>query len=368
MKRSNVQTLNIAFFISPHGFGHAARACAVMATLHLIDPAIHFDIFTRVPRWFFADSLRGAFTYHSLLSDIGLVQETALREDLAATVAALNRFLPFRDTVVRECAARVTRFKCKLVVCDIAPLGIAVARAAGVPSVLVENFTWDWIYQGYRRDEPRLSDAITYLRGAFRAADYHIQTEPVCRYDTVDLTTAPVSRAPRLSPQATREKLGIPRGAKAVLITMGGIPGKYDFLHRLQEQRGVYFVIPGAGASARRDGNLVLLPHRSEFYHPDLVNACDAVIGKLGYSTVAEVYRAGVPLGYVSRARFRESGVMARFVRRWMNGVAISESQFHTGDWLRHLPDLLVLPRVARREPNGAMQAARFIAKFKFGR
>ncbi len=355
--------MRIAYFVSPHGFGHAARACAVMAALHEIDPAFHFDIFTRVPRWFFADSLRGAFTYHSLLTDIGLVQETALRENLAATVAALNCFLPFRPTLVRDSAAQVARLKCELVVCDIAPLGIAVARAAGVPSVLIENFTWDWIYQGYQRDEPRLSDAIAYLRGAFHAADYHIQTEPVCRYSAADLITAPVSRAPRLSRQATRKKLGTPRTAKAVLITMGGIPGEYNFLRRLEEQRGVYFVIPGNGGSARREGNLVLLPHHSEFYHPDLVNACDAVIGKLGYSTVAEVYRAGVPLGYVSRARFRESGVMARFVRRQMNGVAISEAQFLTGDWLRHLPDLLALPRVRRREPNGATQVARFLAK-----
>ncbi len=334
-----------------------------MAALHAIDPTFHFDIFTRVPRWFFTDSLRGAFTYHPLLTDIGLVQETALREDLAATVSALNRFLPFRPTVVRDSAAQVVGLKCELVVCDIAPLGIAVARAAGVPSVLVENFTWDWIYQGYQRDEPRISDAITYLHGAFRAADYHIQSEPVCRYGGADLVTPPVSRAPRMLRQATREKLGIPRRAKAVLITMGGIPSEYDFLQRLEEQRGLYFVIPGNGGSARREGNLVLLPHRSEFYHPDLVNACDAVIGKLGYSTVAEVYRAGVPLGYVSRARFRESSVMARFVRRWMNGVAISEAQFLTGDWLRHLPDLLALPRVQRREANGATQAARFIAK-----
>ncbi|HEX7593411.1 MAG TPA: glycosyltransferase family protein [Anaerolineae bacterium] len=353
----------IAYFVSPHGFGHAARASAVMAALHEIDPAFHFDIFTRVPRWFFDDSLRGAFTYHPLLTDIGLVQETALREDLAATVAALNRFLPFRPTLVRDCAAQVARLKCELVVCDIAPLGIAVARAAGIPSVLVENFTWDWIYRGYARDEPRLRGAIAYLRGAFRSVDYYIQTEPVCRYGAADLTTAPISRTPRLSRMATREKLEILRAAKAVLITMGGIPGKYDFLRRLNEQRGVHFVIPGNGGSARRESNLVLLPHHSEFYHPDLVNACDAVIGKLGYSTVAEVYHAGIPLGYVSRARFRESPVMARFVRRRMNGVAISEAQFLTGDWLRHLPDLLALLRLHRREQNGAAQAARFIAK-----
>jgi len=34
----------IAFFISPHGFGHAARAASVMEALVEINSAYHFDI------------------------------------------------------------------------------------------------------------------------------------------------------------------------------------------------------------------------------------------------------------------------------------------------------------------------------------
>jgi len=30
----------IAFFISPHGYGHAARAAAVMEALHRLDPEV----------------------------------------------------------------------------------------------------------------------------------------------------------------------------------------------------------------------------------------------------------------------------------------------------------------------------------------
>jgi len=49
--------MRIAYFVTPHGFGHAARAAAVMVALQEIDPTIQFDIFTQVPRWFFQDSL-----------------------------------------------------------------------------------------------------------------------------------------------------------------------------------------------------------------------------------------------------------------------------------------------------------------------
>ncbi len=83
----------IAYFISPHGFGHAARASGVMAALHEIDPSITFEIFTTIPKWFFQDSISGPFTYHSLLTDIGVVQKTPLREDLPKTLQCLNQFL-----------------------------------------------------------------------------------------------------------------------------------------------------------------------------------------------------------------------------------------------------------------------------------
>jgi hypothetical protein len=354
--------LNIAYFVSPHGFGHAARASAVMAALREIDGEIHFEIFTRVPRWFFDDSVAGSFTYHSLQTDIGVVQTTALREDVGKTVESLDRILPFPSRSIKRLADRVARSRCRLILCDIAPLGIAVGQVAGLPSVLIENFTWDWIYQTYVRANARIKMHALYFAGLFRAADYHIQAEPICVRRAADLRTGPVSRAPRTSRSQTRERLGIPFRDKAVLITMGGIPGEYEFLHRLQAQRGVYFVIPGTSPSVKRQGNLVLLPHHSEFFHPDLVTACDGVIGKLGYSTVAEVYHAGIPLAYVARPRFRESARVAQFVHAHMEGLEIREASFQNGDWLDKLPELLARPRIRRRETNGAIRAAEYIS------
>jgi UDP:flavonoid glycosyltransferase YjiC (YdhE family) len=353
---------HIAYFVSPHGFGHAARAAAVMSALHRVEPAMRFDIYTRVPQWFFSDSVTGPFTYHSLLSDIGLAQETALDENLRETLARLRRYIPFAPKLIERLAARLSRAGCRLVVCDIAPLGIAVARAAGIPSVLVENFTWDWIYRGYVRAEPRLAPYAAQMRKEFRQADYHVQTEPVCQFWRADLVTGPVSRDADESRRETREKLKLDRRAPAVLITMGGIPGEYQFLPRLQEQRKLQFVVPGTGAKPVRRGNVLLLPHHSKFFHPNLVNACDVVVGKLGYSTVAEAYRAGVPLAFVPRPRFRESSVMARFALENMNGFEIPARQFQEGEWLSQLNRLAGLERIPRPEPNGATRVAEFIA------
>jgi UDP-N-acetylglucosamine:LPS N-acetylglucosamine transferase len=240
-------------------------------------------------------------------------------------------------------------------------MGILAAQNAGMPSVLVENFTWDWIYKGYERRNNAISDYVEYLRSIFNGVNHHIQAEPVCLDHKADLLTRPVSRKVKTSTETIRRQLRIPPGAKVVLITMGGIPDKYTFIKELKSLSEVYFVVPGGSAVTAWMDNLVLLPHHSVFYHPDLVNASDAVIGKLGYSTLAEVYYAGVPFGYISRPDFRESERLAIYVERNMPGLAIAQEDFMSGHWISQIPELLTLGRVDRSGPNGSEQIANYI-------
>ncbi|MCL4507154.1 MAG: hypothetical protein M1140_14195, partial [Chloroflexi bacterium] len=197
----------IAYFITPHGFGHATRASAVMAALQRRDPTVRFEVFTSVPRWLFEQSLDLPFGYHEAAVDIGLAQQNSLHEDIPETVRRLDAFVPFRPALVEALARQVSALGCTKVVCDIAPLGIAVAQAAGLPSVLVENFTWDWIYEGYAEQMPELRPHIETLRGVFASAGRRVQTEPVCAYQRSDLLAAPVRRAPRRTPLEVRQKL-----------------------------------------------------------------------------------------------------------------------------------------------------------------
>ncbi|MFO7598234.1 MAG: hypothetical protein R6X27_00310 [Candidatus Desulfacyla sp.] len=357
----NKKDKHIAYFISPHGFGHAARASAVMCALHEMDPTLHFEIFTTIPSWFFEDSLVGPFTHHGVLTDIGLVQETPLHADLARTVERLDRFIPFEKERIGKLAREIERLNCGFVVCDIAPIGIATAREAGVPSLLVENFTWDWVYEEYEGSHGGLKRHGDYLGTLFSQVDYHVQTEPVCSPRTADLTVPPVSRSARSTGKEVLQGLNIPDGGKMVLVTMGGVPEDYKGMKALSLPEDVYVVIPGAGSFLEIRRNLITLPHRSRFFHPDLVTAADAVVGKVGYSTLAEVYHGGVPFGFIKRPNFQESDILSAFIETQMSGLAIDEGSFRTGEWVSNLPRLLEMPRIKRHGPNGADQIAEFV-------
>jgi hypothetical protein len=354
--------IRLAYFVSPHGFGHAARASAVMKAVQARRPDVHFDIFTLTPEWLFADSVGSGFTYHHVQSDVGLAQASPLRADLEETVRRLDSFLPFDQTLLTRLAVQLSDARVQLVLCDISVLGLAAARTAGLPSVLIENFTWDWIYTEYFDSAPRLRDHAEALTGLFNSATFHVQTEPFCaRRPGATLRTGPVARPSRDTPAGVRRQLGLPPDARYVALTMGGVNQSYSFLDRLARHDDVWFVVPGGSEHPERRGNLILLPYRSPVYHPDLVAGSDGVIGKLGYSTLAEAYFAGSPFGFIRRPGFKESDVLARYAQTHMASLELSESVFESGEWEDFLPALLARPRRTPERRNGADEIAALV-------
>ncbi len=353
----------MSYFISSHGFGHAARACAVMDALHRIHPDICFHIYTTVPRWFFEESLAGPYTYTSILTDVGLVQHTPFVADLPSTLKRLDDLLPFEDNLIERLAGMIKQCQCRLILCDIAPMGIEVGRAAGIPSILVENFTWDWVYQGLYSEADKIDIHIAYLKQIFARATYHIQTEPVCGDLIADLRTNPVSRKPRIPTAIVRKRLGVPEEASLIMLTLGGITSHNGLKSRFPLSDNLYFVVLGEVGAVSISKNIIRLPHRSAFYHPDLIQACDAVIGKVGYSTLAEVYHAGRPFGYIPHPQFRESEVLEAFIVEQMKGFPVEANQLESGVAEDMVKDLISLPQMKRNGSNGADQIARYVVR-----
>jgi len=85
------------------------------------------------------------------------------------------------------------------------------------------------------------------------------------------------------------------------------------------------------------------------------------VIGKLGYSTLAEVCNAGLPFGYIARKNFPESKHLASYAEQNINCMEIRAENFLNGDWISGLPDLFSMGKIKRPQSNGADLAARFI-------
>ena len=294
---------SIAAFVSPHGFGHAARAAAVLAEAHrLSECRVH--LFTTAPRWFFEESLTGIFDYHDVVVDVGFRQRSALDIDAPATVAALGAHLPFGDALVDRLAARVVEAGCSAILCDVSALGIAVAERAGVPSVLVENFRWSWLYAPLLTEHPSLGAFSAEIDHWIARADRHLQARPVCERVEGRELIDPISRGRRLGRAEARAKLGIDGDGPVVVVTMGGYGEDLLFLDGLRAIPETTFVVTGVERSEKRD-NLRLFDNNTPLFMPDVLGAADAVVAKLGYGTVSEVWKEGLPIAGVTRPNFR---------------------------------------------------------------
>ena len=141
-----------------------------MNALAAARPDLSIVIRTAAARRLFDQTVRHPFVFIEGACDTGVVQIDSLRLDEDATIrhaAEFHRRLP--GLAARE-AALLREHDARFVVADTAPLAPVAASAAGVPSVVLANFTWDWIYEGYPEALAAAPDLIPILRGAYRHA------------------------------------------------------------------------------------------------------------------------------------------------------------------------------------------------------
>ncbi len=348
-------TTELACFISPHGFGHATRTIGLLQALQDHLPELKARLFTTVPQALFQSSAVPC-SYHPVITDVGLVQRDAFVEDRQQTIDKLAELMPFAPLLISECAELCR--SCRLIICDISCLGIEVGRAASIPSILVENFTWDWIY-AHMGPDSGLEPFQDFLSASYARADFRIQTDPVCNPAPRNLHCGPIARRHMVERRLIRAELAAAQ-RQIVLISMGGVSLDLPFIKDLHRHKDYYFVVAGQSQERAIGDNIRLLGPRSSLHHPDLINGADLLICKSGYSTIAECQQSGTPICCVARENFAESEVVERYVAKEMNGTVINERYFFSGQWLNDLEEMIP----GRRETlpvNGADQAAEFI-------
>jgi hypothetical protein len=376
----------IGFYISGHGFGHASREIEVINALFARQPDLRIVVRTAAAQWLFEKTVKAGmaglkpgsspaiFEFHSLEVDTGMVQIDSLRLDTLESVRRARDFMEdFEARVDAE-----ARFLCdegaRLVVADIPALGLAAARRAGVPGVGLSNFTWDWIYSAY----PGTGDVVSAIGRAYANADLALRLPMHGGFATfprvIDLPF--VARRSARDPQETRDRLGLPRDERLVLVSFGGYGLERldrEALGRLESLEGyVALVSPGPAASlpadwpaARRGG---LLPFdESRMYaagirYEDVVHAVDVVISKPGYGIISECVANDTALLYTSRGEFIEYDVFVAEMPRVLRAAFIDHDNLFAGRWTTHLDALLERPAPPEHPAvDGADVAARFL-------
>lgn len=354
----------VVWFISAHGFGHAARSTAIMEALVEQHKDIEFMIVSEIPEWFFEKNSL-PIQFFKTKTDVGLIQKNAFFEDIPQTIEHLKAFYFNVQSRFHSWDAQILPFKPDLIVADICPAALDYARSRNIPAVLTENFTWDWLYDFYSDFKDEFEPIQEYLHKVWPLAHTHFQMQPFCGKKLPNsILIEPVSRKPKSTNSSDLfSQLNLSETKKKVLLTMGGVAMQFNFYEELKKFDEIEFIIPGAHKENHFDKNLRILTHHSNFYHPDLVSICDVVIAKVGYSTLAETYNAGKTLGFVPRYHFRETEPLVSFINKKMSGFEISESELSSGEWISKLDEIIALPKQTKPNTNGADTIATHLLK-----
>ena len=344
---------SVFFYISGHGFGHTVRQIAIINAVGARLPAIDLVVRTSAPRRLFDQTVRVPMTFIDGPNDTGVVQIDSVRLDERATIALASEFHRTLRSRAEAEAVHLRGRDARLVISDAPPLACAAAAAAGIPSAVVSNFTWDWIYEGYETELPAAPDLLPTLRDAYSRAHEgwrlplhggfatvpHVRDIPfVARHARADRTRDDI-----------RRELSLPADKRLALASFGGygINGltvaPFDCLDIVD----LVMTAPAAKMTVPR-GPIHWVAEEDIYArgltYVDLVAAVDVVVTKPGYGIIADCVANATAMLYTSRGRFVEYDVMVQEMPRFLRCEYIDLDRFLAGRWRDALLRLLDQP------------------------
>lgn len=351
----------IVAYVSGHGFGHATRTAEVLRQVRALQPDAPVTVVSAAPEDLFRRAIPGALSFRRIECDVGVAQKDALNLDEAATAARWAAFArDFSDLVDTEWRW-LRHVGAKVVLGDVPPLAFQAAHEAGVPSLALANFSWDWIYRHLANRQPKLRDA------AARCAESYARAGLLLRLPFAgDLAVFPriediplVARQPRVARAEARRRLGL-GGETVLLVSFGGfgLPG-FD-ARVLAPYRGFVFLTTDRVDSPPPNVRVVAASdlEARELGYEDLVGAVDIVVTKPGYGIVSDAIGAGVRMIYTDRGDFPEYPVLVSGMKEHLACAYVRQVELLAGRWSDAIREVLSKEPPPPPDTSGAHVAA----------
>ncbi|CAO3671920.1 hypothetical protein G6F70_003648 [Rhizopus microsporus] len=378
------------FYVSGHGWGHATRAIQII--LDILKLPAHHKVYVISPAsdFIFQGVIKQGAIYRQADIDPGVVQPLPYTVDRHQTISNLKSFLSRRTSILDQEAEWLKEVKADCVICDAPFLPCAAAAKVGIPAAISSNFTFDEVFMGLCEgdeldeeikcmvqqtiDDYRHADLLIRLPGAIRIPSFdnaaslvpHTPFSATTFADAhkkgvangkVHLPCTSVSNVQRQHPlpgfvrriidvplvfrkyqtprEQVLEQVGIPKEIyqthKILLLSFGGqllANGKWG---NNPLPPGWICIVCAAPDSIEMPPGFYRAA--KDAYVPDLTNACDVLLGKLGYGTCSECIGHRVPFVYVSRPQFIEEHGLLKLMKDQGSAVELSRQDFESGNW-----------------------------------
>jgi len=333
--------MKLLYYITSHGYGHAARTVALCNKL---PSAIEVVFRTTVPEAFFNREMARPFSYAPAQFDCGCIQTDGVTVDIDATLSRYMDIAKANAILLDNEAAMCRKNNVDGIVSDIVPFAFNVAHEAKIPSLAITNFTWHTIYKEYLKDRPDFAADLALMEKQYAMADALLALSPASSmpYFAKAIPAGPIGRKGDNIRDLIAMAFGISDRAKIGLIYIGNF-GMNDMLWKDLEQFDEWeffglYPLPGAAK------NYHCIDQKT-FAYRDFAASADVMICKLGYGTCAECFVNGLPIIYLPRRGFAEYECLARAVLQWGHGHELSSQMFRSLQWHNALQSVASRPK-----------------------
>lgn len=353
--------MHLAVAISSHGYGHGAQTATVLTALRTRYPDLRLTLLTGLARKFLENRIPGEFELIDWRGDFGMQMSSALKVDLVRSAADYAMFHANWDARLAETIVLLERLAPDLLLANVPYLPLAASARIGMPSIALCSLNWADIYRHYFSGRPEAPAIIDCMLSAYNSAESFLCPAPSLAMPDVHNVQpiGPLARLGRDCRAALCALLDVPESQRLVVIAPGGIPLNLP-IHGWPVADDISWIVPDDWAVTRADMHAFTSLGMN---FTDLLVSVDAVLGKLGYGTVAECACNGTPLLYMPRLDWPEEDCLAEWLQVHGRCAPIEVDQVLRGEMRELLEQMWAQPIPLAPRPTGADEAARMISQ-----
>ena len=279
--------------------------------------------------------------------DIGIHMADSLDVLVEETFSAYAELHHEWSRQVQREARRLRDLAPDYMLSNIAYLPLAAAAEAGIPSAALCSLNWAECFLAYCRDYPGADAIYREMIAAYGEAKTFFNPAPSMPMPGLDNLQAvgPIARLGCDRREELYDRLGLERGVRLVVVSLGGIFTALPIEH-WPRTPSIRFVVSGTEAPRRPD---VFALEATGMPFIDVLASADAVVTKPGYGTFVEAACNGVPLLYVRRTVWPEEPYLVDWLQDHGRCGELARGQLQTGglhDKLEALWNTAARPKV----------------------
>jgi hypothetical protein len=324
--------LQIAYYVTAHGYGHGVRSCDILGALMEAHPGLNVTVTTDLPESF----LRSRLPFEHLAIrpgafDVGMVQKDSIRVDVEATLKQALELVEERPRLIDYEAEILRGEGADLVVADIPSIPIEAAAEVGIPAVAVGNFSWDWIYAPFIVRDSRWRPVIRMFEEGYRQAKLLLKLpfSPSMAVFPHHVDIPLLAKPGRARRRELATLTGADEGKRWVLLSFTALDWDEAALRAVEALEGFeFFTVRPLAWPGRKHVHSI---DRRQIGFSDVLASADMVVTKPGYGILSDCVANAKPIVYADREDFIEYPLLERELKRFLKNAHVPAADLYAG-------------------------------------